>query len=175
LPKLDEDITEILQHLSQTLDALHLKDNSAIQTGLSQVRTVLHETRTDQVLAIIREWPKAPDVAISHNTTSAKRHCGTGMWFMKGNAFQRWLTDPNSFLWLNGFAGRGKSVLLLNAIQYTVHRGRDNLADVGIAFFFFTFDDESKQDCLAMLRALLLQLSEQHPECHASPVRLRRT
>ncbi|KAL3432421.1 ankyrin repeat-containing domain protein [Aspergillus tetrazonus] len=114
-------------------------------------------------------------MAINHNATIAKRHCATGMWFIKGNAFQRWLTDPNSFLWLNGFAGCGKSVLCSTAIQHTVRRRRDNPADVGIAFFFFTFDDESKRDCSAMLRALLLQLSEQHPECHASLVRLHRT
>lgn len=135
-------------------------DNSAIQTELSQVRTVLHETRTDQVLAIIREWLKAPNMAINHNATIAKQHCATGMWFIKGDAFQRWLTDPNSFLWLNGFAGCVKSVLCSTAIQHTVRRRRDNPADVGIAFFFFTFDDESKRDCSAMLRELLLQLSE---------------
>jgi ankyrin repeat domain-containing protein 50 len=32
---------------------------------------------------------------------------------------------------------------------------------MGIAFFYFTFNDESKQDESAMIRALLLQLSGQ--------------
>jgi hypothetical protein len=175
LQKLDEDVTEIIQHLSLAMDVLHLKDDSAIQTDLSQVKTVLHETRADQVSAMISKWLKAPDVSVNHNAISTKRHYGTGMWFIRGNVFQKWLTDPNSFLWPNGFAGCGKSVLCSTAIQHTMRQRWDNPVDVGIAFFFFTFDDESKQDASAMLRALLLQLSEQHPECHANLVRLHRT
>jgi hypothetical protein len=38
---------------------------------------------------------------------------------------------------------------------------------VGIAFFYFAFSDESKQDESGILRALLLQLAGQRQECQA--------
>ncbi len=56
-------------------------------------------------------------------------------------------------MWLNGFAGSGKSVLCSTAIQFALRHRRSD-PNVGIAFFYFTFNDESKQDVSAMLRAL---------------------
>ncbi|KAL4972292.1 hypothetical protein BDW66DRAFT_144549 [Aspergillus desertorum] len=56
-----------------------------------------------------------------------------------------WTSQNNSFLWLNGFAGCGKPVLCSAVIQHTFGQHR-NRADVGIAFFYFEFSDESKQD-----------------------------
>ena len=66
-------------------------------------------------------------------------------------------------MWLSGFAGSGKSVLCSTAIQF-IFRHRKFDPRVGIAFFYFTFNDKSKQDESAMLRALLLQLSTQFRE-----------
>jgi len=74
-------------------------------------------------------------------------------------------------MWLNGFAGTGKSVLCSTAIQSALrHRGSD--PNIGIAFFYFTFNDESKQAVSNMLRALLLQLSSQLQDGHADLTRL---
>ena len=50
-------------------------------------------------------------------------------------------------MWLNGFAGSGKSVLCSTAIQFAL-RYRKSDPKVGIAFFYFTFNDESKQEAL---------------------------
>jgi len=47
----------------------------------------------------------------------------------------------------------------------SIHFGIDGLIQAwGTAFFYFTFNDESKQDQSAMLRALLLQLSGQYSD-----------
>lgn len=74
-------------------------------------------------------------------------------------------------MWLRGFAGSGKSVLCSTAIQSVLrHRGYDR--SIGLAFFYFTFNDESKQDVSSMIRALLLQLSIQLQDGHADLVRL---
>jgi hypothetical protein len=89
---------------------------------------------------------------------------------VKGSIFITWLTQDNSFLWLNGFAGCGKSVLFSTVIQYIFRYKRDQ--GVGIAFFYFTFNDESKRDEAAMLRALLLQLSGQLSDTNADLDRL---
>jgi hypothetical protein len=140
-----------------------------LQDGVDKLIEIVRAT---QISSTIRDWLKAPDAAINHNAMCAKRHPGTGTWFVKGSIFTVWLTQDNSFLWLNGFAGCGKSVLSSTAIQYTFRYKRSDRG-VGIAFFYFTFDDKSKQDESAMLRALILQLSVQLSDSQTDLARLR--
>ncbi|KAL2136905.1 hypothetical protein VTI74DRAFT_66 [Chaetomium olivicolor] len=73
------------------------------------------------------------------------------------------------FTGLRGFAGAGKSVLSSTIIQYTFRHRRGN-PRIGIAFFYFTFNDESKQDTSAMLRALIQQLASQLKNQQGGPV-----
>ncbi len=171
LQKLDEDISEIRANLSSALDVLQLKDTQRIQDDVTQMKVLLDLVRTGQISSNLRDWLKAPDATIDHNTACAKKHPGTGTWLVKSPQFSRWLTEENSIMWLNGFAGSGKSVLCSTAIQFALRHRRSNLS-VGIAFFYFTFNDESKQDLSAMLRALLLQLSSQLRDDHADLTRL---
>ena len=91
---------------------------------------------------------------------------GTGLWLTKGPEFLAWLENPNLFIWLNGFAGTGKSILCSTAIQ-SLLRCRRGDRQIGIIFFYFAFDDESKQDESAMLKSLLVQLSNQLQNGHA--------
>lgn len=175
LHKLNEDATEIIQNLSLALDVLQLNDRSIIHSDLVGVVSLLEQARNDQASLIVRDWLKAPDAATNYNLANAKRHHGTGMWFLKGNPFGKWLVNENSFLWLNGFAGCGKSVLCSTVIEHTLRQKWNDPASIGVAFFYFTFNDVSKQDASAMIRALLLQLSEQHQECRADLDRLHRS
>ena len=155
-----KDIEEIRCNLFSALEVLHLNDRQRNHDDISEIRSLLNLIRTGQISSTIRDWLKAPDVTINHNAACAKRHPRTGAWLLKDSAFTTWLTEENSFLWLYGFAGTGKSVLCSTAIQF-VFRHRRSDPQIGIAFFYFTFNDESKQDESAMLRALLLQLSGQ--------------
>lgn len=172
LQKLDEAISEIGDNLSLALEALQLRDYKHTQDDINELKSLIEIVRATQISSMIRDWLKAPDVTILHNAACAKRHPGTGTWFVKGPLFTTWLTQDNSFLWLNGFAGCGKSVLCSTAIQY-IFRYKRSDPGVGIAFFYFTFDDKSKQDELAMLRALLLQLSGQLSDSQTDLARLR--
>lgn len=160
LQKLDEGVREIQDNLSSAMNVLQLKDNRKTQDDIAEVKVLLALVRAHQISSDLRAWLKAPDATVDHNAACAKKHPGTGMWLVKSLVFSRWLAEPNSILWLKGFAGSGKSVLCSTAIQFALrHRGSD--PSIGIAFFYFTFNDDSKKDELAMLRALLLQLSGQ--------------
>ncbi|RMZ92142.1 hypothetical protein DV736_g628, partial [Chaetothyriales sp. CBS 134916] len=163
LQKLDENIKEIRSNISLALELMQVRDSKAIRDDITEVKSLIEVVRATQISREIRDWLKAPDATIDHQTACAKRYPGTGQWFVKGSIFTKWSTQDNSFLWLSGFAGCGKSVLCSTAIQYTFRQKLSN-QNVGIAFFYFTFNDESKQDESAMLRALLLQLSNQWPD-----------
>ena len=172
LQKLKEDIGEIHDNLSSALDVLQLKDNKRIQDDISRVQDDIYEVKAlldlvsaRQISSNLRDWLNAPDATINHNAACDKKHPGTGMWLVKGPKFSKWLTEENSILWLNGSAGSGKSVLCSTAIQYALQHRRSD-PRIAIAFFYFTFNDKSKQDESAMLRALLLQLSSQLQDGH---------
>ncbi|KAK0664020.1 ankyrin repeat, PH and SEC7 domain-containing protein secG [Cercophora samala] len=188
LRKLDKTIDEISDGLSFALQIIQQKDTTTIQydigdtkglvnqikisqttirDDLEDTKAVLKLIRNSQISHELRSWPglKAPDVSVNYSEACKKRHPETGHWFVKdGVEFTRWLSEPNSFLWLNGFAGSGKSVLSSTAIQWTeAYRQRMSFGPVtsGLAFFYFTFNDESKQDTTAMLRSVILQLASQ--------------
>jgi hypothetical protein len=171
LRKLDADIDEIVSNLSLALAVLHQKDIGKVQDDIEDAKAVLDLVRTTQISSTIRDWLKAPDATTDYNDACKLKHPRTGLWFVKGSYFSTWLVKANSFLWLNGFAGCGKSVLCSTAIQYTLRHRRSN-PRIGIAFFFFTFSDDSKQNASAMLRALVLQLSSQLNDNHARLSRL---
>ena len=165
LQKLDENIDEAVSHLSFALQVLHQKDVRHVQDDIEHSKALLDLIRADQVSLDIRAWLKAPDATTNYNEACKRRHPGTGLWFVKSPSFSTWLTQPNSFLWLNGFAGCGKSILCSTAIQFAFRHRRSN-PRIGIAFFFFTFNDDSKQDTSAMLRTLVVQLSCQLADNH---------
>jgi len=160
LQKLDGDIDETFSHLSLALQVLQKKNIANVQDDIEDAKSLLELVRADQISSRIRDWLKAPDASVEYNRACKKRHPGTGLWLVEGSSFSSWLENLNSFLWLNGFAGCGKSVICSTAIQYAF-RHRRSSSRIGIAFFFFVFDDKSKQSASAMLRALVLQLSSQ--------------
>lgn len=160
LEKIENMVGELRELILSVLDVLQVKNDSRMEAQLSNFKSFLERTNSSQVSSVIRTWLMAPDASIDHNAVYAKHQPQTGLWFTGGNHFAKWLVQRNSFLWLNGFPGSGKSVLCSTAIQHTFLRRKDR-DRVGFSFFYFNFNDKSKQDDHSMLRALLLQLSGQ--------------
>ncbi|KAK1506286.1 vegetative incompatibility protein HET-E-1 [Colletotrichum tamarilloi] len=160
LLKLHEDIDYLISQLSLALSLLQQQTIDLVQDEIENTNAILNLIRTSQVSSEIRTWLNAPDATFNFTEACSKKHPGTGAWFVNGPEFTRWLEGSNSFLWLKGFAGCGKTVLSSTVIQHTLRHRRSN-PSIGLCFFFFSFNDESKQDASAMLRALILQLSDQ--------------
>ncbi|KAL2803140.1 hypothetical protein BJX63DRAFT_412986 [Aspergillus granulosus] len=169
LHKLGENISEMRDNISVALGALQLNDHGELHVGITEIKRFLQSIQSEQVSSQIREWLKAPDATIDHNSASAKSSKGTGLWLIQSTQFTDWIAQGNSFLWLNGFAGCGKSVLCSIATQHILQQ---RVQGVGVAFFYFTFREKSKLDESAMIRAMLLQLSAQHQECAADLARV---
>jgi hypothetical protein len=56
-------------------------------------------------------WLSAPDVTVDHANIKVKRQPDTGLWFINGDIFKSWKTSQQSFIWLYGIPGCGKTVL----------------------------------------------------------------
>ena len=171
LQKIDENITEIRANISCALKILQLKRTVRIHDNISETKVLLDLVRTSQLSSTIRDWLNAPVATVDHNAACAQKHPGTRTWLVKSPQFTRWLTEENSYIWLNGFAGTGKSVLCSTVIQFVLRHRRCD-PEVGVAFSYFTFNDGLKQEVSAMLRALLLQLSSQLQASHTDLDRL---
>lgn len=170
LLKLEESIQVAISHLSLALQMLQQKTIDHIQNDMDDTKILLQLVRSDQASQKIRRWLNAPDATINYNETYKNWQPGTGNWLVKGPLFQCWLVQPSSILWLKGFAGCGKSVLCSTAIRHSF-RHRRSSPRIGLAFFFFTFNDATKQSASAMIRALILQLSGQlNDNCSAISV-----
>lgn len=111
--------------------------------------------------SMFEDWFSIPDTSIDHRKIYSKRHTRTCLWLLESHCFLQWLSRDNSFLWLHGAAGCGKSVICSTAIQYTFSQW-NMMPNMGIAFFYFSSSEESKQGTLAMVSSLLLQLDKQN-------------
>lgn len=160
LLKLDRNIAEARNTLSLALNLLNAQDHQQTLRNVNETKALMDLARIEQTSSNLCEWFKAPDATIEHNAACAKKLPGTGLWFIKSPQFLSWLAEESSVILLHGFAGSGKSVLCSTTIQFLFRRSCVS-SRIGIAFFYFTFSDPSKRDEIAMLRALLLQLSTQ--------------
>jgi Cdc6-like AAA superfamily ATPase len=102
----------------------------------------------------LRQWLSPPDPSINLNDASEKRSKGSGSWFLDGEAFSGWKVEKNSFLWLYGIPGCGKSVLSSTIINNLKTASPSN----PVLYFYFDFSDTAKQKFDGMLRSLIYQL-----------------
>ncbi|RMZ88772.1 hypothetical protein DV736_g3997, partial [Chaetothyriales sp. CBS 134916] len=172
LEDLGDDVNNFRDNLSLALQTLQLKEHQNTQNDIEAVNAIINNIRAQHVSDSLRQWLRAPDATVDFNDASAKRHESTGQWLVQGPAYTAWLQQDNSFLWLYGFAGCGKSVLCSTAIQHTILHRQSSPHSV-VAFFFFTFNDHLKQDASAALRALLLQLCGQISGLESDLTRLK--
>ncbi|KXJ85775.1 hypothetical protein Micbo1qcDRAFT_99108, partial [Microdochium bolleyi] len=160
LRKLEEEIDYAMSDLSLILQLFQHNDTREVKDGLANVNALLEVMRADQVSEKVRKWLNAPDASVNYNLACKKRLVGTGTWLIDGEVFRRWLAEPGTVLWLHGFAGCGKSILSSTIIQHTIAHCSPT-PGLGVAFFYFTYDDTSKQNASSMLRTLTLQLASQ--------------
>ena len=108
----------------------------------------------------LRTWLRAPDPIVNQNAASRKCQKDTGAWLLVDSEYVDWKDQPNSFLWLQGFAGCGKTILCSTVIndmtRYTASR-----TQAALAFYYFDFTNDVKTKTLSCLRSIILQLAEQ--------------
>lgn len=160
LLEIDRGICEIRENLALAIDVLQVRTNQSIGYEIDGMKKAVSSIRIHQKSKELHDWLKPSDVIEAHRMAYEKKYPETGTWLFKDPNFMTWFADANSILWLNGFAGTGKSVLCSTVIEF-VSRYQATHSSIGLAFFYFTFSDESKQTESVMLRTLFWQLSSQ--------------
>jgi hypothetical protein len=90
------------------------------------------------------QWLSPPDPFSNHDAAVDKRRRDTGQWLLESAQLVEWRESEDSFLWLYGFAGCGKTILASTAIENTRNHCQSR-PDCAIAVFYFDFNDVAKQ------------------------------
>ncbi|TVY27932.1 Vegetative incompatibility protein HET-E-1 [Lachnellula hyalina] len=80
----------------------------------ADIRADINKAQIQEERRRIIDWLSGgiPNPSQEHNIARDKHEETTGSWLIHdNNDYSGWLTAPNSFLWLNGGAGVGKSIL----------------------------------------------------------------
>jgi SpoVK/Ycf46/Vps4 family AAA+-type ATPase len=59
----------------------------------------------------IVKWLSPVDYRADQEIATKKHEDKTGEWFTKSYQYKKWTNEPNSFLWLYGIPGSGKTIL----------------------------------------------------------------
>ncbi|KAK6533050.1 hypothetical protein TWF281_007211 [Arthrobotrys megalospora] len=127
------------------------KMTTEIHTRIQDTEASVGHLTSKQRQADIKSWLSPPDYSTNYNKASQQHHKGSGNWFLESESFSKWKTERNSFLWLYGIMGCGKTILSSTIIE--------NLsADRPLLYFYFDFTDGNKQTFDKMIRAIIYQL-----------------
>ena len=136
-----EDVKAAVDDISDTL-----------KSGLKDFETRFHSEENAAVMAWLSPlnfWMKQSDVY-------SKVQAGTGTWIFEHPTFKSWLEGDSKTLWCPGIPGAGKTVQSSILVEYL--RQRFGTSDVGLAWLYFSYDEQEAQTIENLLSNLLLQL-----------------
>lgn len=87
------------------------------------------------------------------------RQADTGLWLLESDLYKEWKVKASA-IWLHGIPGCGKTVLCSTLLESIFENAAGDLGKT-VAYFYFDFNDQQKQDPQLMIRSLISQLSQQ--------------
>ncbi|KAF2184785.1 purine and uridine phosphorylase [Zopfia rhizophila CBS 207.26] len=138
-------ISDILSSIGNNVNKIH----GDVQDTKNAVKDLGFKQKREK----IERWLLPPDPSTNYNKALQQRQEGSGLWFLQTNAFTRWNKRQNSFLWLHGIPGCGKTILsstIIEKLERTVPRQ-------SLLYFYFDFSDTHKQILESMVRSLTAQ------------------
>lgn len=128
----------------------------ATQDTNNTIKQLGFEQRREKV----ERWLSPPDPSTNYNQALQQRHEGSGLWFLERDAFAEWKKRQNSFLWLYGIPGCGKTIL-----SSAIVKNLDSIVPLHpLLYFYFDFSNTHKQTLDSMFRSLISQLYYKYVE-----------
>ncbi|KAF5548627.1 ankyrin repeat [Fusarium mexicanum] len=135
-----------------------------IGTDVSKLRKTIEETQKDRNRERMLDWLCTVDTSVQYRAAREKYSTGTCNWLIQeGGDFTKWKREYKSFLWLNGKAGSGKSILSSSVIKHLKDQYKND-PETAIAYFFFSFRNVEQQKVSVMLSSLIRQLCASRPD-----------
>ncbi|ORY67765.1 ankyrin repeat-containing domain protein [Pseudomassariella vexata] len=103
----------------------------------------------------IDKWLSPSHPSTNYNKATDQRHQGSGQWFLQSEAYLAWKKEQNSFLWLHGIPGCGKTILSSTVVE---DLERSEACSQTLLYFYFDFTDRDKQSLEDAVRSLISQL-----------------
>ncbi|KAG5657351.1 hypothetical protein KAF25_005915 [Fusarium avenaceum] len=136
----------------------------SIGTDVSELRKEVEKVQKDKKRQEMLDWLCAVDTSVQYRAARGKYSRGTCAWLVQeSDRFKAWERNPKSFLWLNGKAGSGKSILSSSVIKYFKDRYEQD-PETALAYFFFSFGSLEQQKVSVMLSSLVRQLCASRPD-----------
>lgn len=130
------------------------KDVTSIRSITEETRSSVDRLHLNNHQREIIDWLHAPDPSKNYNKALQQRQERSGLWFLQNNMFAKWKTQRNSFLWLYGIPGCGKTILSSSIIE-----DLERIPSYQpLLYFYFDFSDRTKQTLENMVRSLISQL-----------------
>ncbi|KAI9641807.1 hypothetical protein NHQ30_009667 [Ciborinia camelliae] len=105
-------------------------------------------------------WLSTAEPTTNHD--SARKHFepNTGSWLLQSTKYDNWKGADNSFLWLQGLPGCGKTILCSTIVEDIIDHRAQN-ANCLMAYYYFSFTETEKQNANNFLRSIITQLLKQ--------------
>ncbi|ETW75133.1 hypothetical protein HETIRDRAFT_455819 [Heterobasidion irregulare TC 32-1] len=131
----------------------------AIGRASLQVSSVIDEyARLPFIGEAVYKWLDAPDPSANHDNARKEHKAGTCSWFLTGAQYMEWKHRGDSYLWVYGIPGCGKTILCSTAIEDVADYCR---GDPSRAFAYFYFDSRDSQEQLQLHEGLIRSLIKQ--------------
>ena len=130
------------------------KDMTSIRSKIEETRSSVGRLHLNNHQREIIKWLHPLDPSKNYYKALEQRQEGSGLWFLQNDVFAKWKTQRNSFLWLYGIPGCGKTILSSTIIEDL----KRTVLCKPLLYFYFDFNDEGKQTLEGMVRSLMSQL-----------------
>ncbi|KAL4865593.1 hypothetical protein BDV12DRAFT_200003 [Aspergillus spectabilis] len=138
----------------------------AAATAAAYAKEVLGLHRTDsgsKQRKVILDWITSPEQEQRHTFVTGSRVKGTGSWLLENPEFTEWRDHlgTSNVLWCYGLQGAGKTVLISTVIDGL--RTQLSSRAIPVIFYYFDYEDQSRQTTAHFLKGLLRQLLDHIP------------
>ncbi|KAI1774269.1 hypothetical protein F4818DRAFT_448840 [Hypoxylon cercidicola] len=132
---------------------------SDVKEDVKQIRAGVERGQAHSHFNQVISWLSPPDPSTNLNTALKRRNPGSGQWLLRHAGYSTWKSEPNSFLWLHGIPGCGKTILSSTVVEDLRNTHPDNHL-----YFYFDFTDSDKQHLDNAIRSLISQLYHQRED-----------
>ncbi|KAL3450534.1 ankyrin repeat-containing domain protein [Aspergillus insuetus] len=160
---------DLLKHIQPTSIEVERTVLDVISGIGGDIRKLIH-LHDNQALDEFLEWLTPIRYAIHHRANLAKRHRGTGLWFLSSPAYQTWCTGDTQTLFCYGIPGSGKTIITATVVEHLTTDFQDT-GSVAIVHLYLSYQSATEQTLGNLLGSLVKQLLRQMQELPDQQVR----